>query len=931
MISLLVVLCSLLAKPAAAQDVIVTVTPVQQILPPQVMLYMSNPERYFTITLINNGKSAQNVYLGLSVEQTMPASGLSLSTPPRRQPQKPIVLQPNQPVTLDMVAMKNLFNHVPKNEIRATQGLISDYENGAFGLLPEGQYKAQITAYKWDPMLQNPVVLSSSTGGICQFTVCYRGQAPQFLTPTASGAGTLNDLSIAQLDKTIPQFTWRQPVVSCNAAALQFTYEFRVVELLPGQNPDDAMDRNANFYIARNLTVPMATIPVTYVNRMDLSKTYVAQVKATQSGVGSKMLNYVMLENGGKSPFRQFRVYQPEVKEEGGDNKKTDEDDKADNDKKDQDKKDQDKKDEDKKDEEDDDDDVADAGEVGGEGGDKDKKDSLYVFKSPVIRAPHFEEGYSRKIFLDEDIQVEFRRASYYSGSDGQDTLKFEYDIELFTGDPDKGKEAALKGKAFYTKTLKGAEDDEYLIDWDAELKDKKLAHGQYIVLRVKPRCLNEKSIRYTGDGNVMDMALSERLSQSYFQCASTVTVSNSEPTKKKESELKGSKVAIGEYTLTIDEIKKVKNKDCYEGKGHVEWNPLGFKVMVAVKFDDLQINTDDQVFGGKAISYQTDNEKSLSDSEVVDKLFSDWGIDNLIGDTKIPYSDQIQQMATSGIKNVAQKLNISKYYSYIKKGQSVWDQFLKGEIKDLHLPLQLPKSINKTPVDIQIVSMKFGHNYATMDVLGEFTLPNSKYYTNDILLLGAPRLCISPNTVLPEGGTMALLGNFTVNDPESSFDMTFKAPENVLEPTDGCFISWSKGELELFEVDVDMKIPGLRKVDAKGEATNEQPILNFHASIGSWDDWFAEASMDMFEPEDLKGWAFAPGDKIVYDHSKIRNAEGVVLPTNYDRQKAGLTKDTDQHGKGRRLGHLHGRDQDGGHAELVREGLFQRKDTDAA
>ena len=350
-------------------------------------------------------------------------------------------------------------------------------------------------------MLQNPVVLSSSTGGICQFTVCYRGQAPQFLTPTASGAGTLNDLSIAQLDKTIPQFTWRQPVVSCNAAAaLQFTYEFRVVELLPGQNPDDAMDRNANFYIARNLTVPMATIPVTYVNRMDLSKTYVAQVKATQSGVGSKMLNYVMLENGGKSPFRQFRVYQPEVKEEGGDNKKTDEDDKADNDKKDQDKKDQDKKDqdkkdEDKKDEEDDDDDVADAGEVGGEGG-------------------------------------------------------------------DKGKEAALKGKAFYTKTLKGAEDDEYLIDWDAELKDKKLAHGQYIVLRVKPRCLNEKSIRYTGDGNVMDMALSERLSQSYFQCASTVTVSNSEPTKKKESELKGSKVAIGEYTLTIDEIKKVKNKD---------------------------------------------------------------------------------------------------------------------------------------------------------------------------------------------------------------------------------------------------------------------------------------------------------------------------------------------------------------------------------
>ncbi len=897
MIWTLVIYCSLLATPAAAQDVIVTVTPVQQILPPQVMLYMSNPERYFTITLINNGKSAQNVYLGLSVEQTMPASGLSLSTPPRRQPQKPIVLQPSQPLTLDMVAMKNLFNHIPKNEIRATQGLISDYENGAFGLLPEGQYKAHITAYKWDPMLQNPVLLSSNTGGICNFTVCYKGQAPEFLTPSTGGVGALNDLSVAKVDKTIPQFTWRQPVVSCNATALQFSYEFRVVELLPGQTPDDAMDRNANFYIARNLTVPMVTIPVTYVNRMDLSKTYVAQVKATQSGVGSKMLNYVMLENGGKSPFRQFRIYEPEVKEEQGDNKKTDEDDKKDDKKDDKDDDSDDENGNEAKVEDDSEDDTPDFGASGDDSNKESETDSLYVFKNPKITAPSFEEGYTRKLFLEDDIFVEWNRARFASGKgEKEDELKFEYEVEIYTGDRDKGKEAVLKGKPIYSKTVKDEKLD-LLIDWDEELASKKLAHNQYIVLRINPKCTNEKSIRYTGDDNVMDLVLSERLSQSYFQCASTVEIDNQDPTQKKESELKGSKVAIGEYTLTIDEIKKVKNKDCYEGKGHVEWNPMGFKVMIAVKFDDLKINTANQVFAGKAVTYPEESQQQLSDAQVVDKLFSDWGIDNLIGDTKIPYASELQSSATGEIKNIAQKLNISKYYSYIKKGQSVWDQFLKGEIKDLHLPLQLPKSINSTPVDIQIVSMKFGYNYATMDVLGEFTLPDSKYYKNDILILGAPRLCISPNRVLPEGGTIALLGDFTVNDPESSFDFTFKAPENVLEPTDGCFISWSQGKLELFEVDVDMSIPGLHKVDAKGDATTELPKLRFHASIGSWDDWFAEASMDMFEPDDLKGWAFAPGDKIVYDHSKKRNAEGVVLPTNYDRQKAGLTKDTDWEG----------------------------------
>ena len=40
-----------------AQDVIVNVTPVQQVLPPQVLLYVADPGKYFNISLTNTSFS----------------------------------------------------------------------------------------------------------------------------------------------------------------------------------------------------------------------------------------------------------------------------------------------------------------------------------------------------------------------------------------------------------------------------------------------------------------------------------------------------------------------------------------------------------------------------------------------------------------------------------------------------------------------------------------------------------------------------------------------------------------------------------------------------------------------------------------------------------------------------------------------------------
>lgn len=865
---------SLFISSVAAQEVTVNVMPVQRILPPQVMLYINNPGNYFNVQLINNSQVTQNVYIAMRVEQILPSTGLHVIVPAKRQPQTPFTVAPGQVRQLTMVELKNMFNHVVKSEVQTTPGLFDSYTDGTFGLLPEGQYEACLTAYKWDPALANPVPVSNPMTGKCQFTVCYKAQAPQFILPMAIGKG-LNDLNVAKLSRQNPQLTWREPVLACNPKAQRYTYDIKIVEMMPGQQPDDAMDFNPAVYLQRGIMTPVATIPKVALDRMKKDKTYLVQVTARTSGSAARMLNYTLIENEGKSPYRMFRVVDSEFETP----KKKD-----DGKPKDQDKK-----------------DPGDSGnpevpvDTGGAGGDGEdtggEKEStiLYKFRVPTLKEPTFEEGMARKSFVGEDIDVEWRRPQFIDGKGArQDTVKFSYTVELFQSKIDVDKEEAFKGKAIYSKTFKN-DDDDCTIPW-TDLSSKTIRAGDYLILRVTAKSTNEKSIEFVDGKNIVDFAIAEHLAKSYFQCSDRVEITNTTPTTASDSQLKGKTVGIGQYQLTLDEIKKVSGRDYYEGKGHVEWRPMGFKVMVAVKFDSLKINSDNIVYGGRAVTYQSEAEKQESNSEVVDKLFSDWGIDNLIGDTGIPYSAEIQQKATDEVKNIAEKLNVSKYYQYVKKGKAVWNQFLKGEISDLHLPVALPKDINPTPADVQIVSMKFSPTHATMDVLGEFALPNSKYYENDILLLGAPRLCISPEDLLPESGTLALLGNFTLNDPESSFDFTFKAPTNVLEPTNGCFVSWHDNKFEVFDIDVDMKIPGLVKVDNSGNRTTEHPILNFQANIANgWDDWFAKVKMDNFEAEDLQDWTFVPGGMMVYDHSKYRNADGMKLPVGYDKTKIGL------------------------------------------
>lgn len=682
-----------------AQEITVNLMPVQRILPPQVMLYINNPGNFFNVQLVNNSQVTQNVYMAMTIEQIHPYSGMHVIVPAKRQPQTPLTIAPGQVRQLTMVELKNMFNHVVKSEVQTTPGLFDGFSDGKFGNLPEGLYEARLTAYKWDPDLANPIPVSNPITGKCQFTVCYKAQAPQFIQPMTIST-ELHDLSVAKLNRQNPQLTWREPVLACNALAQRYTYDIKIVELMIGQQPDDAMDYNPTVYQQRGIMTPVAIIPKVSLDQMKKDRTYIAQVTARPNGSSARMLNYSMIENDGKSHYRMFHVVdlesdQPETKE----------------------------------------------------------PESQEVAQEPK---PKLQEISAMPI---PKVQEIIQESSQKLQDGGKSICEF---VEFMEGDS---------------------------------------------------------------------------------QCSTNVMITNTVPIAASDAQLKGRTVGIGQYQMVIDEISKVRGKDFYEGRGHVEWKPLGFRNMVAVKFDSLKINTDNIVYAGCAVT-----------------------------DMSIP-----------------ENTDVSKYFACVRKGQLACDQFLKGEVIDMRLPVQIPKDYNSSPLDIQIVSMKFMPAFATMNILGELALPNGGNLSDEILLLGSPGLCVAPDQLLPESVTLVLPRDITVNDPQTLFDMTFKAPTSALEPVNGCYARWNNNRFSMFDADIDLAVPGLVRLDAAGNRTVECPVLNFRASISDWDDWFAEAHMDSFEAADLKDWTLVPGDRVIYDHSRFRNAEGMKLPFGFDKAKAGL------------------------------------------
>lgn len=836
-----------------AQEVTVSVNPVQHVLPPQAGQYVDNPGKFFTVRLTNNTDDEVRLHMGMHIDMTYPEAQSMVVTPYGHIPRAPIVLAPRQSKILDPIQMKNLFTHFELEEIYIRDGLYNDYKRGIFGLLPEGQYNLYLQAYLWDPDITSAVQLNSPDDGMCNFTVCYTAQAPSFLTPaTTIGADPLDLLGVAKLDVNAPIFTWTQPTLNCNPTLMGFNYSVKVVKL-DGLMPDEAIEKNPVVYSRERLTTPTLTIPQAYLikmmdeSRINPTTIYAVQVTANSTYRGSNSLNFALIENEGKSSVLLFRLYDPKdiSNIEGGEtevkNKNTPDGDKM---------------------------------SVSVDDGEHkyNRKDSLYVFEQPTLTRPQFSSVTARKMFVGEDIELEWRKAWFAGGrGEEQDTIDFEYKVQLYKGNSADEPEVIFKQKPVFELKTKELEEK---IAYDKI--QGKVADGDYLIVRVEANATNEKSIRMLPDSlNYKDFFMIQHFDPDYSCGVSTANVANKNPIK--DCPKAGTTVRIGDWTMELNgDVKQDKKTKALSGTGWVSWTPGTMKVRMAVKFDKLMVNTDNVVFDGVCVTYPKDKDadKEFTAQEAVDEMFSSWGLDNFWGDIAISEEGRLKVTDEDG--SLAERLKLGKYYTYFKKAQNQWSKWKSGQILDLYFPTELPPTIaDQLPEDfsLQIASVQISPKAAVMNVIGEFVLPKVDVIKNEVLIFGAPRLCMQKDRFFPEDGTLALLSNFTIKDPDSDFDMTFKAPANPLNPQDGCYVSWDDDTFGGLGIEVAMHIPNLDRVVNGKVQKDVAPVCDLKATIeNTWGDWMGKVTMSDFQVRDLPGFIFSPGNNIIYDHSYNKN-----------------------------------------------------------
>ena len=450
-----------------------------------------------------------------------------------------------------------------------------------------------------------------------------------------------------------------------------------------------------------------------------------------------------------------------------------------------------------------------------------------------------------------------------------------------------------------------------------------KVSVGQALLLRIVPECVNETSVRFFGDVNQWPLQYSDKLSEAFGDaCGGGTIEENRVPIDISEKEMRGKTVHVGEYDMKMnDDVKLDSKTKTWSGTAFLTVKlkyPKDAPFKLGVKFQGIAINSDYIMYDGVVQSDTKSNwdhllerakEAGMDYSDpsqlkewIPDDIFTDWGLDNLVGyctpDALKEYMEQDVENAKQGINSLGRKIKASKYYDYVRRGyatyRNLWDNGLNIDddvLPEVFMPLQI-SDIYETPVDVQILSMEFHPTTASMNLLGMFTLDDNDITEDNILIFGAPRVCLDPERLLPGSGYVTLLSDVKLNDPNSTFSFNFKAPKDLKDPKDGCYLTWANDTLSGLNLHVEMEIPNLIKCDDKGEVVEGQvPIFTAKAFVKDWYDWTAAISMDPFTHKDVKGYVFT-AQEVTYDHSQVRNPAGITFPDKemgYDLDEAGI------------------------------------------
>ena len=322
---LVALICTLLCTNELFAQVTVSVTPRQNPLPAQGALYMTDPGRFFNVSLTNTSATELiPVRIEARIEgpieggfDILPDNGSYLATSAQRTMPVYIPLSPGHTRVLTQTDLYNMFRQYDAGtEMFGGGQLYDNFQSGGsggiFGLLPEGHYGLKITA-KTNYTEYNDAgdVLGEA---VCFFDICYNASAPSFNNikyingDVSAEAGLVNQdgYNTAYFPTSNPRFSWSEPTFNNTRLSItrQFLYDFRIYQLAMNQDPSDATLHNGNIAFEQlGLMTPYCIVPYNVVARLKryANVKYVAQVTARPLVTDVSNPNYTILSNDGKS------------------------------------------------------------------------------------------------------------------------------------------------------------------------------------------------------------------------------------------------------------------------------------------------------------------------------------------------------------------------------------------------------------------------------------------------------------------------------------------------------------------------------------------------------------------------------------------------------------------------------------------------------
>lgn len=609
----------------ASNEVMVSLSALYDIMPPEASVYKETPEKFFVVNINNPQDHTLTIYLTMKLEK-ISGEKFVMEQKVSAMPQSPmfaITLPASTSITLSPTQLHNHFRHLGLNHFNITGTLLGNVMSSNFGLLPEGDYMATLTAYEYKAgekvVEKTKEALSDPKLSTTHFKICYSVKAPVLQVPL--GVAKVKDPNVeeepqptfAGVDYEIPDinfnnatnWTWLHLMEVCGQLP-NMNYELEFYSMKNGSkgyytSPENAIvegnDRVLLYpgTLGPKLTnVQSATIMLPNPKSYFLDGEYYAvRVHATPTGGTSgssnaKLATFRMYENDGYSRPIVIRAV-PE-----GENSK--------------------EKDEPKKDDQNV---IVDSNEP--------QNDAWRATVThPKLTFPDNEGNCFGAVYIEagKDYECTWKKPEFVEG-DREFAEKFDYtyNINIYKAPADAATFDDIiteDNKPIYTVSelkFKDKEELKHTVPWQSlsEDEDKGITLGGHYFIEVTanpvPKPKKEGELIFCARGQnccTYTMFLTEDIV--YEDCGAIVdypdktVVSHGETIEKKQAEFNGFHVVFTNLKAT-DEAKTT-----YAGTGYVKWQPLDMSTYIAMSFTGIRLNKDMQVIAGTGMARKMEN-----------------------------------------------------------------------------------------------------------------------------------------------------------------------------------------------------------------------------------------------------------------------------------------------------------------------------------